>query len=102
MTCTPAVSLQQPQKGFTVCPVGQIRLRYRQSGDEIRLPGGTKSLKKLFIDRKIPAAQRQEIPVACDETGILGVGGFGVNLDRAAQQLPAVTICFEEILLEER
>lgn len=102
VTCTPAVSLQQPQKGFTVCPVGQIRLRSRQPGDEIRLPGGTKSLKKLFIDRKIPAAQRQGIPVACDAAGILGVGGFGVNLDRAAQQLPAVTICFEEILLEER
>ena len=59
-------------------------LRFRQCGDSIRLPGGTKSLKKLFIDRKIPAAQRNRIPVICDDAGILGVYNIGVNMDRAA------------------
>ena len=77
---------------FTVHPVGQIRIRSRQPGDSIRLPGGTKSLKKLFIDRKIPAMDRDRIPVLCDDAGILAVGGIGVNLDRAAKELPAVQI----------
>ena len=43
---------------FVVAPVGQMIVRSRQSGDEMRLTGGTKSLKKLFADRKIPASQR--------------------------------------------
>ena len=77
---------------FTVCPVGQVRIRSRQPGDSIRLPGGTKSLKKLFIDRKIPAMDRDRIPVLCDDVGILAVGGIGVNLDRAAKELPATRI----------
>ena len=80
-----------------MCPVGKISIRPRQTGDKIRLSGGSKSLKKLFIDRKIPAADRERIPVVCDETGILGVYSIGVNLDRAAQTLPAVTIRFERI-----
>ena len=77
---------------FTVHPVGQVYIRSRQSGDAIRLPGGTKSLKKLFIDRKIPATERDRVPVLCDDLGILAVGGIGVNLDRAARELPAVRI----------
>lgn len=64
--------------GFSGKPV----VRSRQAGDEIRLPGGTKSLKKLMIDRKIPAAQRPFIPVLADEKGILWVQSIGWNLDR--------------------
>ena len=69
-------------------------LRCRRSGDAIRLHGGTKQLKKLFIDKKIPAAQRLQIPVLCDEAGVLGVYGIGANLDRIAAELPAVTVRF--------
>ena len=58
--------------------------------------GGSKSLKKLFIDRKIPAARRQHIPVACDDAGILGVYTIGANLDRTSGEKP-VTIRFENI-----
>ena len=97
ITCEPAGELAQSENLLTVCPVGKISIRPRQTGDKIRLSGGSKSLKKLFIDRKIPAAVREQIPVVCDETGILGVYSIGVNLDRAAQILPAVTIRFERI-----
>lgn len=97
ITCEPAGELAQSENLLTVCPVGKISIRPRQTGDKIRLSGGSKSLKKLFIDRKIPAAVRERIPVVCDETGILGVYSIGVNLDRAAQILPAVTIRFERI-----
>ena len=69
---------------FTVCSVGEITLRPRLAGDEITLSGGTKSLKKLFIDRKIPAHERPLIPVAADSRGVLGVCGIGANLARTA------------------
>ena len=97
ITCEPAGELAQSENLLTVCPVGKISIRPRQTGDKIRLSGGSKSLKKLFIDRKIPAAVRGRIPVVCDEIGILGVYSIGVNLDRAARILPAVTIRFERI-----
>ena len=82
---------------FTVSAGGKIFLRQRQSGDEMRLPGGTKSLKKIFIDRKIPAAQRSQIPVVTDGEGVLGVYGIGVNMSRSAETLPAVMIKIEKI-----
>ena len=95
--CAPAAEIINTPDIFTVNPVGTVCIRSRRSGDAIRLSGGTKSLKKLFIDRKIPAALRDAVPVICDDAGILGVYGIGVNLDRAAKELPAVQIRFEHI-----
>ena len=69
-------------------------LRSRKSGDAIRLSGGTKQLKKLFIDKKIPASQRMQIPVLSDDAGVLAVCEIGANLDRTAAELPAVTVRF--------
>ncbi len=94
MESIPAAAIVNTPYVFTVHPVGQIRIRSRREGDAIRLPGGTKSVKKLFIDRKIPAPQRHNIPILCDDAGILGIVGIGVNLDRAADTLPAQQIIF--------
>ena len=85
----------QSESCFTLSPVGKMALRSRLPGDEIRLWGGTRSLKKLFIDKKIPAARRERIPVIADEKGVLGVYGIGVNRDRAGD---GVTVIFEEII----
>jgi tRNA(Ile)-lysidine synthase len=74
-----------------------IQVRSRRAGDTMRLSGGTKSLKKLFVDRKIPASQRQNVPVIAYRQGVLGVFGIGVNLDRTASALPAVTVLMEKI-----
>ena len=90
--CDVAEELINTADTFTVVPVGEVYIRSRQAGDAIRLPGGTKTLKKILIDRKIPAAERAQIPVLCDDLGILAVGGIGVNLDRAATELPATRI----------
>lgn len=79
---------------FTVQPVGEMVVRRRLPGDEITLSGGTKSLKKLYIDRKIPARQRPLIPVIADDQGVLGVYGIGANLARAGG---GVTIQFEKV-----
>ena len=93
-TCSPASEIINTPDMFTVVPVGKIFVRSRRSGDRIRLPGGTKSIKKLFIDRKIPAARRDCVPILCDDAGILGIPGISVNLDRAAVTLPATQIIF--------
>ena len=57
-------------------------IRSRAEGDAIVLPGGSKSLKKLFIDRKIPADQRNRIPVIADSAGVAAVIGIGPGRDR--------------------
>ena len=82
VTCTQTTETVNTADCFTVAPVGAITLRHRLPGDEIRLSGGKKSLKKIFIDRKIPTLQRLTIPVLADEAGVLGVYGIGADRDR--------------------
>lgn len=96
VSCEPAKNIENGPAVFTVEPNDDMYIRARMSGDAMRRSGGTKSLKKLLIDRKIPAFQRNQIPVLADEKGVLGVYGIGVNMDRAATQLPAVTIRVEK------
>jgi tRNA(Ile)-lysidine synthase len=86
---------------FTVYPQGQVVVRSRMPGDEIKLSGGTKSLKALFIDKKIPAHKRQGIPVIADDIGVLGVWGIGANLTRTVGDGDGIDICFTEEI-EER
>ena len=97
ITCTQAQETLNTPYAFTVCPEGEIVVRSRETGDKIRLPGGEKSLKKLLIDRKIPANQRGLIPVLADSKGVLGVYGIGANLHRQSGSGPAMTIRFESI-----
>lgn len=92
--CLPAENKECTYDSFTVVPKGKMILRSRRAGDMIRLKGGTKELKKLFIDRKIHANTRCTIPVIADEQGVLGVYGFGANLDRLGSGEGAVRIQF--------
>ena len=64
---------------WVVCPQGQMILRSRRSGDALTTGGGTKSLKKRFIDRKIPQWERLAVPVIADEAGVLAVYGLGID-----------------------
>lgn len=57
-------------------------IRSRAEGDTIRLSGGTKTLKKLFIDKKIPALERSRIPVLADDAGVAAVWGIGSDYER--------------------
>lgn len=100
--CCQAEAIINTENIFTVHLSGTMTLRVRKTGDTIRLPGGTKTLKKLFIDRKIPADRRDRIPVLADETGVLGVYGIGVNRERAAEALPAAQILFEVMETQKR
>ena len=73
-------------------------VRSRRQGDEITLHGGTKTLKKLFIDRKIPAHLRPGIPLIANADTVAAAYGIGVNIECMATQLPAMQIRIEEIL----
>ena len=76
--CVPANECVNTAAVFTL-PQGNWIIRSRRAGDEIRLSGGTKSLKKLFIDRKIPADLRAGIPVIADGNTVAAVYGIGIN-----------------------
>ena len=76
---------ETPNGGFGVKPQGTLRVRSRKAGDEIRLSGGTKSIKKLMIDRKISAPERNRVPILADEAGVLWAGRFGQNLQRSEE-----------------
>jgi len=85
-------------KSLDIC--GKIAVRPRREGDSIRLGTGghTKTLKKLFIEKKIPARKRSLVPVISDDEGVLGVYGLGMG-DRAIPEVgdSVIQIDFEEI-----
>ena len=94
VVCSESDEIRELPDCFTVSPRGKLILRSRQAGDTIRLPGGTRSLKKLFVDRKIPAAKRPGIGVIADDQGVLAVYGIGPDRDRLA---PGIQIRFEAL-----
>ena len=64
---------------------GTIKVRSRREGDFLRLPGRPgKSLKKWMIQEKIPAAERECLPVFADDGGVLAVFGIGADVRAAA------------------
>lgn len=95
LRCIPAEEVIQRENVFTLSATPPIRVRSRQPGDTITLSAGTKSLKKLFIDRKIPADQRTLLPVLEDEEGILGVYGIGADRKRQIKKLPGWQIIID-------
>lgn len=95
--CRPADQIINTEDTFTLSVRGPVWLRGRCAGDEMRLSGGTKTLKKIYIDRKIPASQRPLIPVLADEEGVLAVCGIGVNRDRIPEQAPAIQFIFTKV-----
>ncbi len=97
ISCEPNTQSEQTAWSFAVVPQGKMIIRSRQEGDTIRLNAGTKSLKKLFIDKKIPAALRNSIPVIADDAGVLGVAGIGANVDRLSTDTDAVRITIEKL-----
>ncbi len=58
-----------------------LQVRTRQTGDYLVVneKGGTKKLKDYLIDRKIPARQRDEIPLIADGHHILWVVGHRIS-----------------------
>lgn len=90
-----AVSDATQSADFLVNTRGRLVLRSRRAGDTITLSGGTRSLKKLLIDKKIPAAQRDRIPVIADEAGIVAVVGIGPDRDRCKEPNTKITVSYQ-------
>lgn len=59
-------------------------LRKRQTGDKIRLSekSGSKTLKKLLIEKKIPADKRDKLIVIADKNGVIAVQNIGIDISR--------------------
>ena len=87
--------LGERQAGWPIHVQGDLIVRSRLEGDTIKLPSGTKTLKKLFIDRKIPAHERDRIPVLADESGVVAVMGIGPSRER--QENPNCVIRIETL-----
>ncbi|MBA2666730.1 MAG: tRNA lysidine(34) synthetase TilS, partial [Trueperaceae bacterium] len=65
---------------------GALELRRRRPGDTIRLPGGTRSLADLLVDRKVPRGERDDLRVLAHGSQVLWVEGvaFAVGAGGAA------------------
>ncbi len=63
-----------------------IEIRTPLTGDRVRLSkrNCTKTLKKLYTEMKIPAAERKELPVIADSRGVIWAYGAGVDSSRLA------------------
>lgn len=92
----PATEIVRKADRFVLSPVDSILVRSRKAGDEITLSGGTKTLKALFVDRKIPQGEREHIPVLALGEQVLGVWGIGGNFRYMTGQLPGIEIRFEK------
>lgn len=88
-------SPRENAEGLLVRLQGKPVLRGRGEGDAITLSGGTKTLKKLFVDKKIPTADRNRIPVVADDFGVAAVIGIGV--DRGHKEDPNWEILIETL-----
>ena len=95
ITAAPAAEPMRTRECFTVSPWGAIRVTPRRGGDAMRLSGGTKSVKKILIDQKIPAHLRDLLPVLRDDAGLIAVCGIGANLDRITPV--GVTVTLEKL-----
>ncbi len=73
------------------CAVAHVRLdvvtptlvvRNRRPGDRFRPVGlcGSKKIQDLFVDLKVPRAERDKVPLVIDESGrIVWVAGYGID-----------------------
>ena len=71
-----------------------LELRGWRAGDRIRLPYGSKKLKKLFAEARLPVHRRGTIPILTDADGrICWVVGVARSVDApVTQDAPALTI----------
>ncbi|HYH80003.1 MAG TPA: tRNA lysidine(34) synthetase TilS, partial [Longimicrobium sp.] len=70
-----------------------LLLRGWLPGDRVRTPAGTRTLKRLFNDRRVPRGKRRRVPVLADAHGrVLWVAGLQRGAPPPAQGMPGVTL----------
>ena len=58
---------------------GKLTISSREQGDKIKLSNGTKKIKDMFIDLKIPKEQRCRIPIIKDESEVMSVSTLRIS-----------------------
>jgi tRNA(Ile)-lysidine synthase len=77
---------------------GELTVRSRRPGDRLRPLGlgGEKKLQNILIDAKVPAADRDGVPIICGPQGIIWVAGHCIDaryaLDRHSRQALHLTV----------
>lgn len=76
-----------------------LSVRARKAGDRLRLTdgGGSRTLKKLMIDRRIPREERDRLAVVADRDGVIAVEGLGMDCSRRSLGGDSIEIRFERI-----
>ncbi|MCL1914267.1 MAG: tRNA lysidine(34) synthetase TilS [Eubacteriaceae bacterium] len=76
---------------------GKLVIRYKRAGDFF-FPlglGGKKTLKKFFIDKKIPIKDRAYVPIITDSQNIILVGNFSLDdrykIEEGTQRVVQIT-----------
>ena len=78
-----------------------IEIRNRKAGDRMTLKGmsGTKKLKDIFIDIKVPLQERETWPVVTDKNGwILWLPGLKKSVNMKALIFSKVIIYYSHII----
>jgi tRNA(Ile)-lysidine synthase len=58
---------------------GRLTVRTRRPGDRVRRSGREISLKRLLLDRRVPADRRDELPLVADGSQVLWGPGLGID-----------------------
>jgi tRNA(Ile)-lysidine synthase len=70
-----------------------LLLRARRPGDRVRTAAGTRTLKRLLNDRRVPLSQRARVPVLADAQGrVLWVAGHVQGAPAPRPGEPGVTL----------
>lgn len=75
-----------------------LAVRARRPGDRLRLhqTGGSKTLKRLMIDKKIPREKRDRLAVFADRYGVIAVEGLGPDSSRLGSGEKILRLSVEE------
>ncbi len=60
---------------------GRMLVRARRPGDRLRPLGlgGEKKVQDILVDAKVPAEERDNVPVVCDDAGIVWIAGHCID-----------------------
>lgn len=75
----------------------ELCVRRRRTGDRLTLSGGSKTVKRLMIDRKIPRELRDTLPVLTADGQPFAVAGLGARPDLRALHGEALLVTLEKI-----
>ncbi len=70
---------KQAEQGLVIPQQAKITVQFRQGGEQIRLHGQTKQLKKLFQEWSVPPWERDTIPLIYINDQLAAVVGYAVS-----------------------